>query len=188
MTNPTFVRSDCVPGNSRSKNAIAPKTKAYLETESCKATIAGAPFKLESHIQMAHTYEKSYNEVPTKALTCGTNSVDLQRKITSRAATIRTLQTENAKTTDVTKQLGDLIQVASAMFKRERSADRKSASSKPAYRGTSKDRPHKDSDVIMTDVSQAPKVTYPDNTNRRDCPGRADNQDEKLQKLKQMLR
>lgn len=59
---------------------ITPKTEAYLETESFRATIAGAPFKINSLIQMAHTYEKSYSEVPTMALTCSTNSVDLQRK------------------------------------------------------------------------------------------------------------
>jgi hypothetical protein len=167
---------------------ISPKTKAYLETESCKATIAGAPFKLESLIQMAHTYEKSYNEVPTQALTCGTNSVDLQRKVASQAAMIKTLQSETAKNSEVTKQLGELIQVASTTFKRERSGDRRSTSSKPAYRGSSKDRPQKDTDVTMTDISQASKVTYPDNPDRADRPGRADNQDEKLRKLKQMLR
>ena len=167
---------------------ISQKTKAYLETESCKATIAGAPFKLESLIQMAHTYEKSYNEVPTQTLTCGTNSVDLQRKVASQAATIKTLQSENSKNADVTKQLGDLIQVASATFKRERSAERRSTSSKPAYRGSSKDRPQKDSDVIMTDVSQAPKAAYSGNTDRADRPGRADNQDEKVRQLKQKLR
>ena len=81
---------------------ISSKTKAYLETESCKATIAGAPFEIDSLIQMAHTYEKSYNEVPTQTLTCGTNSVEMQRKITSQAATIKTLQTENTKNTEVT--------------------------------------------------------------------------------------
>jgi hypothetical protein len=161
---------------------ISPKTKAYLETESCKATIAGAPFKLESLIQMAHTYEKSYNEVPTQALTCGTNSVELQRKVASQATLIKNLQSETAKNSEVTKQLGELIQVASTTFKRERSSDRRSTSSKPAYRGSSKDRPQKDTDVTMTDVSQTSKVTYPDKADR------ADNQDEKLRKLKQMLR
>ena len=79
---------------------ITPKTKAYLDTESCKATIAGAPFKIESLIQMAHTYEKSYNEVPTMALTCGTNSVDLQRKITAQSSKIKKLETEEAQQGD----------------------------------------------------------------------------------------
>ena len=58
---------------------ITPKTKELLETESCRATIAGAPFKIESLIQMAHTNEKSYNEVTTtspsssRGTTCESN-------------------------------------------------------------------------------------------------------------------
>jgi hypothetical protein len=43
---------------------ITPKTKAYLETESVKATMAGAPFALDTLIQLAHLYEKNYNEYP----------------------------------------------------------------------------------------------------------------------------
>ena len=113
--------------------------------------------------------------------------MDLQRKVSAQAAAIKTLQSENAKSADVNKQLGELIQVASATF-RDKSADRKRSSSKPAYRSSSKDNSKKDSDVVMTDMSQAPKVTYTDNTNRADQQGRADNHDEKLQKLKQRLK
>jgi hypothetical protein len=120
---------------------------------------------------MAHTYEKSYNEVPTQALTCGTNSVELQRKVASQATLIKNLQSETAKNSEVTKQLGELIQVASTTFKRERSSDRRSTSSKPAYRGSSKERPQKDTDITMTDVSQASKMTYPDKADRADTRG-----------------
>ena len=170
---------------------ITPKTKAYLDTESCKATIAGAPFKIESLIQMAHTYEKSYGEVPTMALTCGTNSVDLQRKITAQSSKIKKLETEQAQQIEANKKLDQLIQVASASFKRERSS-KSPTSSKPAYsRSGSKESKSRDPDVHMTDVSHAPKVTYSDKKNRADQPdyaARADNSEEKIRKLTQRLR
>ena len=170
---------------------ITPKTKAYLETESCRATIAGAPFKIESLIQMAHTYEKSYNEVPTMALTCGTNSVDLQRKITAQSSQIKTLEKEHAKQIEANKQLDELIQVAAASYKREKSEHKGSTSSKPAYRSSSKEGKQRDQDVQMTDVSQMPKPAYPDKRNRADQSGqtaRADNAEDKIRKLTQSLK
>ena len=75
---------------------INPKTKAYLETEIVKATMAGAPFALDTLIQLAHMYEKNYNEVPTMNLTCRTNSVELQQKITQQSSIIADLKKENA--------------------------------------------------------------------------------------------
>ena len=147
---------------------ITPKTKAYLEIESNKATMAGAPFTVESLIQLANTYEKSYNEVPTMTLTCGTNSVDLQRKITQQSSTIKSLEKTNNQTAEVAKKLEDLLQVASTSFKRDRSADKRSTSSKPAYRSQSKDRTSSNQDVVMTDVSQPQGSQYPDNKARAD--------------------
>ena len=170
---------------------ILPKTKAYLDIESCRATIAGAPFKIDSLIQMAHTYEKSYNEVPTMTLTCGTNSVDLQRKITAQSSQIKTLEKEHARQIEANKQLDGLIQVAAASYKRERSENKGKTSSKPAYRSSSKDGTQRDPDVHMTDVSQASKPIYPDKRNRADHSdqtARADNAEDKIRKLTQSLK
>jgi hypothetical protein len=80
---------------------ITPKTKAYLETESVKATMAGAPFALDTLIQLAHTYEKNYNKVPTMNLTCGTNSVELRQNITQQSSIISYLKKENARAAEV---------------------------------------------------------------------------------------
>jgi hypothetical protein len=88
---------------------ITPKTKAYLETESVKATMAGAPFALDTLRQLAHTYEKNYNEVPTMNLTCGTNSVELQQKITQQSSIIADLKKENAQAQEVNQKLDTLV-------------------------------------------------------------------------------
>jgi hypothetical protein len=62
----------------------------------------------------------------------------------------------------------EFLSVASANYKREKSAERKTAASKPAYRSSSGSRPAKlSTDVEMTDVSATPS-TYLDNQNRMD--------------------
>jgi hypothetical protein len=163
---------------------ITPKTKAYLETESVKATMAGAPFALDTLIQLAHTYEKNYNEVPTMNLTCGTNSVELQRKITQQSSLIADLKKENARAQEVNKKLDTLVQVASANFKRDKSKEKRPTSDKPAYRSSSKDKySGSTKDVVMTDLSQQPQVSYGDNKLRAD-----QSDEERIRKAKQQLR
>ena len=172
---------------------ITPKTKAYLDTESIRATIAGAPFTVETLVRMADIYEKSNNEMPTMPLTCGTNSVELQRKVTQQAALIKSLQKDNTQNVDVNKKLEDILQVASAAYKRERSADKRSStSSKPAYeqRSKSRDRPLNNGDVTMTDLSNATvapvttqATTYPNNQRRADKP-----EEDRIWKEKQRLK
>ena len=117
-------------------------------------------------------------------LTCGTNSVDLQQKITAQSSQIRTLKKEHAKQIEANKQLDGLIQVAAASYKRERSENKGKTNSKPAYRSSSRDGTQCDPDVQMTDVSQMPKPAYPDKRNRADKSNqtaRADNAKEKIQ-------
>jgi hypothetical protein len=150
---------------------VTPKTRSYLEIENAKATMAGAPMKVDSLIRLASTFEKTYNEVPTMTITSGTNSVELQRKVAQQSSALKSIEKANTQSAEVTKKLEELIQVAAASFKRDRSADKnkhKSTSSKPAYRSSSRDGSSRNNDVIMTDVSQNPATTYPDNKSRAD--------------------
>jgi hypothetical protein len=163
---------------------ISSKTKAYLDTESIRATIAGAPFTVETLTKMADIYEKTHNEIPTMTLTCGTNSVELQKKVTQQAALLKTLQKDSNKTLEVSKKLEDLLQVAAATYKRERSAERKSTSSKPAYqqRSKSSEKQHSDGDVLMQDVGQTQNL-YPNKQFRAD-----QSTEDKLKAEKQRLK
>jgi hypothetical protein len=156
-------------------------TKAYLETESVKATMAGAPFALDTLIQLAHTNEKNYNDVPTMNLTCGTNSVELQQKITQQSSIIADWKKENAQAQEVNQKLDTLVQVAAANFKRDKSKEKRPTSDKPAYRSSSKDKYSGSTNDVF--ISQQPQTSYGDN---KLCADQWDK--EKIRKAKQKLR
>ncbi len=97
---------------------------------------------------------------------------------------IADLKKENARAQEVNKKLDTLVQVASANFKRDKSKEKKPTSDKPAYRSSSKDKySGSTKDVVMTDLSQQPQVSYGDNKLRAD-----QSDEERIRKAKQQLR
>jgi len=62
---------------------------------------------------------------------------------------------------DISKKLNEIYSVTSAHYKSDKSAEHKSAATKPAYRSSSGSRPAQNPDVEMTVVSSTQK-TYLD--------------------------
>jgi hypothetical protein len=125
-------------------------------------------------------------------LSISSNTVDLQRTITAQNSKINDLMKKAPQYTDeFTSEVKDFISVASAHFKRERSLEKKAASSKPAYRSSSGGRktptqqPQQQADVEMTDVSYQTK-SYPDKKNRADRKYTDEKSKREKEKLKKM--
>ncbi len=63
---------------------------------------------------------------------------DLQKTITAQSSKIADLMKKSpAHNDDISHKLDELLAVTSAHFKRDKSAERKTAASKPAYRSSS---------------------------------------------------
>ncbi len=169
---------------------VTPKTKQHLVMKNTEALLTGAPLQFSDLLKQAEKFEKNYNEVPTMTLSISSNTADLQRTITSQNSKIADLMKKMPQYTDeFTSEVKDFISVASAHFKRERSLEKKAASSKPAYRSSSGSRSappqQHQTDVEMTDVSHQPK-TYPDKKNRADRKYTDDKSKREKEKLKKM--
>jgi hypothetical protein len=165
---------------------VTPKTKQHLVMKNMEALLRGAPLQFSDLLKQAEKFEKNYNEVPTMTLSVASNTVDLQRTITAKNSKINDLMKKASQYGDeFTTEVKNFISVASAHFKRERSLEKKAASSKPAYRGSSGSRPVQQSDVEMTDVSSH-KISYPDKKNRADSKYTDDKSKREKEKLKKM--
>jgi hypothetical protein len=171
---------------------VTPKTKQHLVMKNTEALLTGAPLQFSDLLKQAEKFEKNYNEVPTMPLSISSNTVDLQRTITAQNSKINDLMKKTPQYTDeFTSEVKDFISVASAHFKRERSLEKKAASSKPAYRSSSGGRktptqqPQQQADVEMTDVSYQTK-SYPDKKNRADRKYTDEKSKREKEKLKKM--
>jgi len=112
---------------------VTPKTKQHLVMKNTEALLTGAPLQFEDLLKQAKKFEKNYNEVPTMTLSISSNTADLQRPIMAQNSKINDLMKKSPTYgEEFTEEVKDFISVASAHFKREKSAERKTAASKPA--------------------------------------------------------
>ncbi len=132
---------------------VTPKTKKYLDMRNTEALLTRAPLKFDNLLRLAEKYKKNCSEVPTMNLTVSTNLVESQSTITAQISKIKELQKSSNQVQDLSKKLDNLYAVASLHFKRDKSIDKKTTLSKPAYRSSSGSRPVQNLDVEMTDVS-----------------------------------
>jgi hypothetical protein len=165
---------------------VSAKTKQHLVMKNTEALLTGAPLQFEDLLKQAEKFEKTYNEIPTLQQSISANTADLQKTITAQSSKIADLMKKNPNhNDDISYKLDEILSVTSAHFKRDKSAERKTAASKPAYRSSSGSRPAKSStDVEMTDVSTNPSQ-YLDKTNRADKKVLTD---EKSKREKERLR